>query len=163
MSVPFKNPRDAVEHVTNYKVLCERKLELNTYIAKSACVAGKSEEAAIGELQEKRDPEFVRLWDRVREAEAVTYLDHPAVVAKRHMAHAEQAHASLTADVAKRAAAEADAATRMTPSEVELHKRAAALAKEKNLSHGNAMGELMETSKEARDLYRRIDFERVRR
>lgn len=59
--------------------------------------------------------------------------------------------------------AAADTGATMTPSEAELHKRAAVVAAEKRISQQSALGHLMETDAEARKLYRQIPFEKNKR
>jgi hypothetical protein len=146
-------PTTEVAKQHNSEVLARRKAERDAYAMKLA---------ADPKSDLEHDPELTRLHKRVREVENVAPLSAAAEVA-RYRAWDAQRELAGNVETMKRATEQAEAYKRMTPSERELHRRAAEVAKSKRISHTAALGELMETSEEARKLYRQIDFERVKR
>jgi hypothetical protein len=153
------SPVNKVAREHNGDVLKMRKSALNSYVEKVATARRVSVEHAHGDLNLDGDVEYARLTKSIREAEQVAASpgNDPALFRSWQA----DRDAEKAAEVRKQSAADAARLGRMTPSEKKLHELAAERAVTKGISHGSAMSELIETSREARDLARNIDFEKA--
>lgn len=162
MIVPVS--KAALEH--NANVMKVRRDAFTAYVTKVATERKVSVAQASEDLANSRDPEYTQLWKRVSEALHAPSQQLAAGIGGAHASYAAfdaQKNARRQAETMKQATAEAEKMARMTTSELELYKRASAVATAKKIDIQAAQGELLETSSEARALYKRIPFEKTNR